>query len=82
MLEEDWLPGASLPWGPPPSFLRGWGLRRSASGTSLVTLQATVPASGSESWRRPGTRGAVFTKAVGRDLWAPHTSAPGYHAAI
>lgn len=73
MLEEDWLPGASLPWGPPPSFFRGRGLRRSAAGVSPATLQAG---------RHPGTREAVFTKAVGRDLWAPHTSAPGYHAAI
>lgn len=53
MLEEDWPPGASLPWGPPPSFFRGRGLRRSAAAVS------------------PVTREAVFTKAVGRDLWAP-----------
>ena len=35
MLEEDWPPGASLPWGPPPSFFRGQGAQAfSRSGIS------------------------------------------------
>lgn len=32
MLGEDWLPGASLPWGPPPSFLTGVGAQAFSHG--------------------------------------------------